>query len=195
MRDDSPYCPPPIILLPPVLRPCPSATPRKAPPGQGGLPDVVTRIRPLSQRGAPGRPALSTRVAVVKLERVRRVRQGAPQASRRCAGRKSRRLTHTDTHGQGAWRPGAPRATADGAGSARSPRRKPRQQIERLELQMRGPVRPPAFQRQADVTGGGQVETLLLTRTTEREDEGLRLCRSRGRGCTRRNRAGWPEQP
>ena len=56
--------------------------------------------------------------------------------------------------------------------------------------------RPPTgVSASGEVTGGGQVETLLLTRTTEREDEGLRLCRSRGRGCTRRNRAGWPEQP
>ena len=47
---------------------------------------------------------------------------------------------------------------------ARRQRRQPRQQIEWLELQMRGPVRPRAFQRQADVAGGGQVEALLRHR-------------------------------
>ena len=40
------------------------------------VPAPFRRIRPPSQRGAPGRPAISTRDATVKLERVRRVRQG-----------------------------------------------------------------------------------------------------------------------
>ena len=47
---------------------------------------------------------------------------------------------------------------------ARRQRRKPRPQIERLELQMRGPIRPRAFQRHADVTGGSQVDALLRHR-------------------------------
>ena len=64
---------------------------------------------------------------------------------------------------------------------ARRQRRQPRQQIERLELQMRGPVRPRAFQRQADVTGGGQVEALAksnVTRTVGSSSRLMNRCRN-----------------
>ena len=47
---------------------------------------------------------------------------------------------------------------------ARRQRRQPRQQIERFELQMRGPVCPRPFQCQADVTIGGQAEPVLRHR-------------------------------
>ena len=64
----------------------------------------------------------------------------------------------------------------------RRQRRQPGRQIERFELQMRGPVRPRPFQCQAEVTIGDQVEPVLRTggRKTDRQSRSRRSSRSAG---------------